>query len=160
MFDTILTRLENTLIVAAFGTITVLSFVNVVSRYLLHGSMSFTTELVINLAVLLTMVGAAAGVRLGTHPGFEVLPTISRGALRTVLVALITLATLAFFLMFLWLGLEMVSRQMATGRLTPALHWPQWVFSLALPAGAALGAIRAVQVAVVQVNRVRKEEAS
>ncbi|MDS2173743.1 MULTISPECIES: TRAP transporter small permease [unclassified Nesterenkonia] len=153
MVDAVLTRVENTVIVLAFITMTGVYFANVVSRYFLHGSLAFTTEIVVNLAVLLTMVGAAAGVRLGTHPGFDLLPAMATGVLRTSLIALIAVGTLVFFLVFLWLGWEMTSRQMAQGRVTPALGVPQWVFSMALPVGAALGAVRSVQAGVIQLRR-------
>lgn len=158
MLDKFLTRVENTVIVAVFITITGVYFANVVSRYVLHGSLAFTTEIVVNLAVLLTMVGAAAGVRLGTHPGFELLPSITTGLLRTLLVTVIATATLAFFLLFLWLGWEMTSRQFSQGRVTPALGIPQWVFSMALPIGATFGAIRAVQAGIVQVRRTAEQQ--
>ncbi|TLP98028.1 TRAP transporter small permease subunit [Nesterenkonia salmonea] len=161
MFDRILTSVENTVIVAAFATMTVVYFANVVSRYLLHGSLAFTTEIVVNLAVLLTMVGAAAGVRLGSHPSFDLLPSVSKGLVRTILISLVAAATLSFFLLFLWLGWEMTSRQFVQGRVTPALGVPQWIFSMALPVGAALGAIRAVQAGFSQIRMAAlKQEAS
>src|SRR5690625_4269102 len=111
MVNKVITRVENGVIVAAFITMTVVYFTNVLSRYLLHGSLSFTTEIVINLAVLLTMVGASAGVRLGTHPDFDLLPATAKGGLRTGLITLIAVCTLAFFLLFLWLGLDMALDQ-------------------------------------------------
>ncbi|WP_120003422.1 TRAP transporter small permease [Nesterenkonia muleiensis] len=157
MLDKILTRVENTVIIGAFIAMTAVYFANVVSRYLLHGSLAFTTEIVVNLAVLLTMVGAAAGVRLGTHPGFDLLPSMSKGLLRTVMVSLIAAATLVFFLLFLWLGWEMASRQFDQGRVTPALGIPQWIFSMALPVGAALGAVRAAQAGYVQIRRISSD---
>lgn len=152
MFDKILTVAENAVITIAFSAITVLAFFNVISRYLLHASIAFTTELVVNLAVLLTMVGAAAAVRIGTHPGFTLLKDSSRGGLRKVVIVLIALATLAFYLLFLWLGLDMAAKQMESGRLTFALAFPQWIFSLSLPIGAVLGAIRTVQVGVLELR--------
>lgn len=157
MLDKILTHVENTVIVVAFAAMTIVYFANVVSRYLLHGSLAFTTEIVVNLAVLLTMVGAAAGVRLGSHPGFELLPSMSKGALRAVVVFLIAAATLVFFLLFLWLGWEMTSRQFTQGRVTPALGIPQWIFSMALPLGAALGAVRSAQAGYLQIRRISGE---
>jgi C4-dicarboxylate transporter DctQ subunit len=152
MLDRILTIAENTIITIVFSAITVLAFVNVISRYVLHASIAFTSELVINLAVLLTMVGAAAAVRLGTHPGFTLLRDSSRGVLHKTVVVLIAAAMLAFYLLFLWLGWEMASDQLASARQTFALGIPQWVLSMALPVGAALGAIRTVQVTVLELR--------
>tara|TARA_R110002051_G_scaffold317518_1_gene398790 strand:- start:9360 stop:9857 length:498 start_codon:yes stop_codon:yes gene_type:complete len=148
MFDKILTGAENTIIAVAFSAITLLAFFNVVSRYVLHASIAYTAELVVNLAVLLTLVGAAAAVRLGTHPGFTLLKDSTHGIPRKVVVVIISLAMLTFYLLLLWLGFDMAMKQMESGRLTFALGAPQWIFSMSLPLGAALGALRSVQVVV------------
>jgi C4-dicarboxylate transporter DctQ subunit len=149
MFDTILRRLENTIIAVTFLFITLLAFTNIVARYLFHASFSFTAELLVNLAVLLTMVGAAAATRLGTHPSFSLLRDSSRGVLQKAVIVLVCSGMLVFFLVFMWLGWDTAMSQFATGRRTPALQVPQGLFSLALPFGALLGAIRSVQVAVI-----------
>lgn len=152
MFDLILRRLENTIIAVTFLFITLLAFANVIARYVFHASFSFTSELLINLAVLLTMVGAAAAARLGTHPSFSLLRDSSRGALHKIVVALVCAGMLVFFLILLWLGFETAMKQLESGRLTPALQMPQWIFSMGLPFGALLGAIRTVQVAVIELR--------
>ncbi|GAA1323338.1 TRAP transporter small permease [Leucobacter albus] len=152
MFDLILRRLENTIIAITFLFITLLAFANVIARYVFHASFSFTSELLINLAVLLTMVGAAAATRLGTHPSFSLLRDSSRGALHKIVVALVCLGMLVFFLVLMWLGFESAMKQFESGRLTPALQIPQWILSMCLPFGALLGAIRSIQVAVIELR--------
>lgn len=152
MFDLILRRLENTIIAITFLFITLLAFANVIARYVFHASFSFTSELLINLAVLLTMVGASAATRLGTHPSFSLLRDSSRGVLRKVVVVIICAGMLAFFLILLWLGFETAMKQLESGRMTPALQFPQWIFSMGLPLGALLGAIRSIQVCVIELR--------
>ncbi|MBP6684517.1 MAG: TRAP transporter small permease [Leucobacter sp.] len=152
MFDLILRRLENTIIAVTFLFITLLAFANVIARYVFHASFSFTSELLINLAVLLTMVGAAAATRLGTHPSFSLLRDSSRGVLHKIVVALVCVGMLVFFLILLWLGFETAMKQLESGRLTPALQMPQWIFTMGLPFGALLGAIRTIQVAVIELR--------
>lgn len=152
MFDLILRRLENTIIAVTFLFITLLAFANVIARYVFHASFSFTSELLINLAVLLTMVGAAAATRLGTHPSFSLLRDSSRGILHKIVVALVCVGMLVFFLILLWLGFETAMKQLESGRLTPALQMPQWIFTMGLPFGALLGAIRTIQVAVIELR--------
>lgn len=152
MLDVILRRVENALIAITFLFITLLAFANVVARYVFHASFSFTSELLVNLAVLLTMVGAAAATRLGTHPAFTLLRDSSRGVLRKALVVIVCVGMLVFFAIFLWLGVETALKQLESGRLTPALQIPQWIFSMGLPFGALLGVIRTVQVAVIELR--------
>lgn len=152
MFDLILRRTENTIIAVTFLFVTLLAFANVVARYVFHASFSFTSELLVNLAVLLTMVGAAAATRLGTHPSFSLLRDSSRGVLHKIIVVLVCLGMFIFFAVLLWLGWDTAMKQLASGRLTPALQIPQWIFSLGLPLGALLGLIRTVQVAVIELR--------
>ncbi|MEZ3160992.1 TRAP transporter small permease [Microbacterium sp. BWT-B31] len=149
MLDLILRRLETAIIAITFLFITLLAFANVIARYVFHASFSFTSELLINLAVLLTMVGASAATRLGTHPSFSLLRDSTRGALHKIIIALVCAGMLVFFLILMWLGFETAMKQFDSGRLTPALQMPQWLFSMGLPFGALLGAIRSVQVAVI-----------
>ncbi|GAA2097906.1 MULTISPECIES: TRAP transporter small permease [Brevibacterium] len=149
MFDKTLTLIENTLIAVSFFVITMVAFVNVVARYVFHGSLSFTGELIVNLAVLLTLVGASAVTRQGSHPSFSLLRDSLRGLPRTLVIVGVCAAMLVFYALFLWVGADMAEKQAASGRLTPALGFPQWIFSLALPFGALLGAVRAIQVAVI-----------
>ncbi|WP_051297886.1 TRAP transporter small permease [Brevibacterium album] len=152
MFDKVLTLTENVLMAVTFFTITMVAFVNVVARYVFSASLSFTGELIVNLAVLLTLVGASAATRMGSHPGFSLLRDSLRGGRRMAVALVICAAMFAFYAVFCWLGLDMVQKQAASGRLTPALGFPQWIFSLALPFGALLGGIRTVQIAVIELR--------
>lgn len=146
--DRVLTALENGLAAASFALITVVAFINVVSRYFLNASLAFTTEITVNVAVWMTMIGAAIGVREGAHLGFSLLHERMRGRARQVLTVIIGLAMVLFFAIVAWYGWDQTSSQLASGRTTPAMQIPQWLFSLALPAGAVLGIIRTVHVTV------------
>ncbi|MGB3413676.1 MAG: TRAP transporter small permease [Microbacteriaceae bacterium] len=145
MIDKIMTHAEKAILVIAFSVSTGLVFVNVVSRYALHGSFSFTSELVVNLAVLMIMVGSSLGIRYNTHPGFTVFRDGSKGLTHKIIVALITIAIILFLAFIFWYGLDQAMRQFASGRVTPALGIPQGLFSLALPLGAVLAFYRAIQ---------------
>ncbi|MFC5337876.1 TRAP transporter small permease [Leucobacter denitrificans] len=149
MFDLILRRVEDTIIALTFLFITLLAFANVVARYVFHASFSFTSELLINLAVLLTMVGAAAATRLGSHPSFSLLRDSTRGVLHKVIIVLVCLGMLIFFGVLVYLGIDTALKQLNSGRLTPSLQIPQWIFSMALPFGALLCVIRTIQIAII-----------
>lgn len=152
MFDKILTRAENITVAVTFAVMTILAFVNVVSRYALHGSLSWSHEIVTALAVYLIMVGTSAATRLDLHPGFTLLRDTARGWRRVAVVVAIGSMTLAFFVLLGWLGTEQVLTQMGQGRTTPSLALPQWTLSLAIPIGAVLGSIRVIQHTIVSVR--------
>lgn len=146
--DSILSTIENGVAALAFALITGVAFTNVISRYFLDASLAFTTEITINVAVWLTMIGAVIGVREGSHLGFSLLHEKLEGKAKDVLTVIIGAAIAVFFAVLLWYGWELASSQMENGRSTPSMQIPQWLFTIALPVGAALGILRTVQVTI------------
>src|SRR5699024_4282522 len=118
MLDSALRVIKNVIIAVTFAFITFLAFANVIARYVFRASFSFTSELLVNLAVLLTLVGASAATRNGSHPAFSMLRDGATGVARKIIVALVCLAMIAFLAIFCWLGYDMVVDQASSGRLT------------------------------------------
>lgn len=144
--DRILTATENGLAALGFAAITAVAFANVISRYFLDAALAFTTEITINVAVWVTMLGAVIGVREGSHLGFSLLYEKLRGRSKQVLTIVIGAAMVLFFAILFRFGWEQVISQLDNGRATPAMRIPQWLFTLALPVGSVLGILRTVQV--------------
>lgn len=145
MVDSIITIAEKTILVVVFSVITLIVFVNVVSRYLLHASIAFSGELVINLAVVMIMVGASLGIKYNTHPGFTVFRDGTKGLIHKVIVTAITLALLVFIAFLFWYGFDAAMKQFETGRSTPALGIPQGLFTLSIPFASILMTYRSIQ---------------
>lgn len=145
MFARRLALVENLLAAVPFAVVAVVAFAGVLSRYFFNASLAFTSELTVNLAVWMVMMGAVIGLREGAHLGFSVLHDRARGALRGVLTVAITLTVLAFLAVLLFFGLEMALQQAERGRATPSIGVPQWLFTIALPVGALLGVYRTIQ---------------
>lgn len=152
VFDKILSTVEDVSIASTFFVLTMLAFINVVSRYALHASLSWSTEIVIGLAVYLIMIGTSAAIRTNAHPNFSLLSDAARGHLRIVVAVVIGIAMTGFMVLLLWLGMDMVTSQLETGRATAGLGIPQWVLSIALPLGAAFGILRSVQLTVSRIR--------
>ena len=140
--------MENTLAVTAFAVISLTAFANVMARYVFNASLAFTSELTINLAVLLTMVGAAIGIREGSHLGFTLLKDTLTGRKHQLLVVLGGVAIVLFYLALIKFGMDVSLRQLQRGQTTPALGLPMWLLSLALPLGGVLGIIRTIQMTI------------
>ncbi|MEQ3553718.1 TRAP transporter small permease [Pseudonocardia nematodicida] len=153
MTDRILTATENALAAIPFAVVAVIAFVNVVTRYFFNVSLAFTTELTVNLVVWTVMIGSVIGIREGAHLGFTMLRDRVTGRARDGLTVLVTLATVAFLLALLVHGTEMAAQQFERGRATPSIGVPQWLFTAALPVGAALGVHRAVRAGVAALRR-------
>lgn len=140
-----MTVVENLLAAIPFAIVAVVAFVNVISRYFLNASLAFTTELTVNFAVWMVMMGGVIGLREGGHLGFNALHERARGRLRGTMTALITIVILAFFAVLLLFGIDMAIQQAGSGRATPSIGVPQWLFTIALPLGSVLGMYRTIE---------------
>lgn len=159
MIEKILTKAEKAVLITAFSVIMILVFVNVISRYVLHASLSFSTEIVTNLAVLMIMIGASLGIKYNTHPGFTVARDNTIGLTHKIIVTLICAVMMVFLVFLLWYGYESAMSQFASGRVTNALNIPQGLFTMAVPLGAVLGILRTIhQLVLVWQGRDLEEE--
>ncbi|PSL40340.1 TRAP-type C4-dicarboxylate transport system permease small subunit [Planomicrobium soli] len=157
----VLNYIEEVILFVALLIMTIITFANIVARNIASLSLSFTEEITINLFVLLTFVGTAAGVRRYAHLGFTLVFDHVKDGLKKALILFSALMGLLLFGVLLWYGIQMVLFQMDMGQKTPALGWPQWVLSSALPLGALLCVIRIVQVCIEEiklVNQTAREE--
>ncbi len=153
LFWIVLDRLEELLGGAAFVGMTVIVFVNVVSRYVFNDPIPGADELATLCFTWAVFVGAAAGVRQRLHIGIEFVvnwfPSRTRAALGLLVVAL-----MAFFAGLI--GFYGTKLMLAGNfKLTPVLQWPYtWIY-LAVPVGAALMLLRLVPIGVEHLARLR-----
>jgi C4-dicarboxylate transporter DctQ subunit len=134
---------EGALCLLLFFMVTI-TFVTVVTRYVFDLPLSYMDQLVPNLFVWVTFLGASAAVKRGAHLGVSlVYDRIPAGA-RAALDAAILLGCGAFFLLAAWYGAKIVSLQMEN-RLMTSLGYPSWFVGLAVPVGSLLFVVRAVE---------------
>jgi C4-dicarboxylate transporter DctQ subunit len=134
-FDRLLGRLEAVLLAAMVAAITAVTFAQVVTRYVTADPIIWSEEVARYLFVWITLIGAAAAVRLHAHFGLDILRRYAP-PLRTPLGALTMLVVAGFLGLLLYTGIA-ETRQAAL-QISPALqvrmHWAY----LALPIGAGL----------------------
>ena len=114
-----LAAVEKVILVIATLLILVLTVGNVLSRYVIHRSWSFTEELVVAVFVLITLLAAALACR-------------EQGGL----VSLITVLSIIFSVILFKYGMDKVLTQLANGKRTFVLNWPEWIFWSFVPIGA------------------------
>lgn len=151
-------RLEEFIVVFTLVTMSIIAFINVLTRNFFDLSLAFTEEITINLFVFLTFVGAAIGVRKHAHLGFSLIVEKVSPMLRRGLIGIIGLISTLFFLLIAYYGIDMILFQMNINATTPALGWPRWMFSLAIPIGMVLCAFRTIEVTVKQWKELSKEK--
>jgi C4-dicarboxylate transporter, DctQ subunit len=118
----------------------------VISRYMLHVSLSHTEELVRYLFVWATFIGAAGAVFRGRHLSISSgLPGLPAPVRRTIQGAKVV-GALLFAGILLIFGGRIVLLQWQTGQETAALGIPMWVVGLAVPVGALLIILRIIMV--------------
>lgn len=145
---TLLDNVEKILCALIFLAMTFLGFANVVVRYLSNQSLAVTEELLVNGFLLLTIFGAAIAARRGEHLAvtvvFDLLPR--RGQLALIWIA----GALSVLLLVLsaWFSLELVFNQIGSGTVSYGLQLPAWYYSVGLPAGFMLVALRYIQHAI------------
>lgn len=142
-----LDRAEEGLLVLVFAVMTVVAFVNVITRYVIQYSLAFTEELVVSLFVWMTLLGAAVAFREGSHLAFTwLLERVPRPVRRTAL-ALSSVLSLALFACLVYYGVGQIRTERLMGTTSEALAIPQWWYTAGLPLFGMLAIVRIVQAA-------------
>lgn len=132
----VLSRIEEIVCVLALTVMTILTFTNVVARYVFSASFSFSEEITTYLFVLLSLIGSAVAARRKAHLGFTALvDMVSPGVKRIFSLVSYTLAVIFSSALFIF-GLKMVNSQFTRGQVTAGMQWPEWIFGAFVPLGA------------------------
>jgi TRAP-type C4-dicarboxylate transport system permease small subunit len=138
---------EDGLLLVLLLAIIALSGGAVVARYALPGlNIAYLDMLLPDLFVWLALLGAAAGVRTGSHLGLTLLREMAPPTLGRLLDWLDLLAGVLFFGVLLWTGWELTAAQFRRGTMA-AFGYPSWLVTAALPVSAAVALVRFVGVA-------------
>ena len=152
-----LDNLENNIIGYGLLIMTLITFVNVISRKFLHLSLSFTEEITTILFIFISLLGAAVAAKRGSHLGLTVFTDFIPAKYQKY-VSLFTWLVATFFSFYLIrYGLAMVRSEYIFKVKTPALGWPEWIFGLAIPIGGFFIFVRFTQFTI-NVFRKAKEE--
>ncbi|HXG16047.1 MAG TPA: TRAP transporter small permease [Calidithermus sp.] len=138
-------RLEEGACVLVFAVMTLVAFVNVVTRYVIQYSLAFTEELVVSLFVWLTLLGTAVAFREGAHLAFTFLVDRAPRPVRRAALGLSTGLSLGLFLALIWFGVRQVQNERLLGTTSEALAIPQWWYTAGIPVIGALVVVRILQ---------------
>lgn len=137
--------IEEILCVVCTAVMTVLVFANVISRYVLHFSLSFSEEITTYLFILLSLMGSAIAAKRRAHLGLSIVtdavPPAARRILHVTGFGIGTIFSAALF----YYGVLMVINQYNLAMETAAMQWPEWVYGTFVPFGAFFVTIRFAQ---------------
>lgn len=136
---------EKLVLVVVSVIVTVITFANVVVRYLTPNSFAWSEELVVNLFILMIMLGCALCARDGALISLSLVFDRLSVKVKKIFVIIITVASFAFWYVLLTTGVDKVLSQMASHKETFSLRWPEWVFTIFLPIGAVFLLIHTIE---------------
>lgn len=128
--------IEKLILIVTMLLILVLTAGNVFSRYVIHRSWSFTEELVVAVFVLITLLAAALACRDGELVNLTLVTDRLPEKLKKPSVILTTILCVIFSLLLFKYGMDKVLTQLANGKRTFVLNWPEWIFWSFVPIGA------------------------
>lgn len=135
-------RLEEGLLVLLMAGMTLITFMQVVARYVFNYSFVWAMELTSVLFGGLIFIGMAYGVRVGAHIGVDLLVKAVGPKLGRWMGALAALLCVAYACILAWGGYEYVSKIRMVGILMQDLPIEQWIPRAVLPLGFGLLALR------------------
>ena len=134
----VVAEIEKLVLSVILAFVTVITFANVVVRKMTDSQFAWSEEMVINLFILLIMLGCALCAREGSLISLSLIFDMLKARGKKVFVTIVTVANTAFWLVLLKTGFDKVAIQLANGKRTFSLGWPEWVFTIFLPIGCVL----------------------
>lgn len=141
-------RLEEYVCSLIFLVMTFIGFANVMVRYLSNYSFAATQEILLNGFLLLTVFGAAIAARRGQHLAVTLFADMLPSAVQPFVRWCAVFLGVALLVLSAWYCAEMVINQRTSGIVSAGLQVPSWYYSLALPLGFLMIALRLVQGAI------------
>lgn len=140
--------LERRILISALVVMVIVSFMQVVMRYVFNDALSWSEEVSRYLFVWFSWIGVSVGLKENEHLSVELFSiSLKRhGLFKTneatqIVMKLIWLATT---LIVAYYGIEVVKLQMSLKVVTPAIRMPVWIGYLSVPIASSLVGIRLI----------------
>jgi len=139
-------RLEEGLIAFLLAVMTLVSFSQVVARYVFNYSFVWALELVTFLFAWMIFLGMSYGVRVGSHIGVDALVKVLKPRSAQIVGAVAAVLCIVYAVIVFVGGWVYVGKMYEIGIEAQDIPIPQWVPRLVLPIGFGLLAIRFAEV--------------
>lgn len=142
----LLDRLEEWIVTIMLALMTLLTFSQVVMRYVFNAGFVWALELTTVFFALMIFVGISYGVRVGAHIGVDALVKLMPPGPRRATSIVVVLLCLVYAGLVIYGSVIYVSKMQLVGVEMEDLPVPVWVVRSILPIGYALLTLRFVQV--------------
>lgn len=142
MLIRLLHRAEEWLLALILATMTILTFSQVVMRYVFNTGMFWALEATLYMFGWLVLLGISYGIRTHSHIGVDLLAKSLPPTPRRAIGLLITSLALLYTALMIWGSYVYINRMMILGVEAEDIPIERWVLGLCLPIGFVLLAIR------------------
>lgn len=153
----VMNNIEEYLCAGCLSIMTLLTFANVVARYVFSASFSFSEEITTYLFVLLSLMGAAIAAKREAHLGFTLISDIVPPTVRKAMKLISYLFAIVFCAALFYYGLLMTISQFQRQQVTAGMQWPEWIFGSFVPIGSIFITLRFIQLFVKTLKTKEKE---
>jgi C4-dicarboxylate transporter, DctQ subunit len=130
----VLNSLEEWTLVLILLVLAAVAFAQVISRYIFGFSFTWMEEIGRNISVLIAFLGAAIGVKYGTHFSMDlVYERVHSDRFRHLLKILVNVISGVIVLVIAWYGWQQTMKLRQFGVLTPVLKMPKYLTYLPIP---------------------------
>jgi TRAP-type C4-dicarboxylate transport system permease small subunit len=126
-------KIEEAVMAACMALLVLITFANVVTRYLTNISFAFTEEYSISLMVIATLFGTSVAVAAGRHIRIGYFADRARPGTQRILELVSTGATIAMFSVLVVYGALWVYDDWFYETTSPGLGVPEWLYTVWLP---------------------------
>ncbi len=148
-------RAEEGLLVFLMAVMTVVAFVNVLTRYLIRFALAFTEEIVVSMFVWLTLLGTAIAFREGAHLGFSFIVDRSPKPVQRAAIWLAAALGVVLFGFVIYFGIGQIKSERMLGTTSESLAIPQWWYTAGIPVIGLLIIVRIIEGAIIADRKVR-----
>ncbi len=141
-----LDKLEEWILIVMLSAMTLLTFLQVVMRYVFNAGYTWALELTTVFFAVMIFIGISYGVRVGAHIGIDALVTKLKPGARRVVSIVVVLLCLLYGGIVIYGSLVYVSKMREVGVELEDLPIPIWIVRSILPLGYALLVFRFAQV--------------
>jgi C4-dicarboxylate transporter DctQ subunit len=134
----VINRLEEWLMAGLLAFMTVLTFIQVVLRYVFNTGLVWSLEATTYSFAALVLIGMSYGVRTKTHIATDLITRKLSDPLRRYVALIAIFACLVYALMMLYGSAILVDRLMTLGNAARDIPAPKWLLTATMPLGFAL----------------------
>lgn len=125
------TKIEEMLAVILFMALVVLCTLQILFRFVINFSLSWTEELAQFVFIVSIYVACSLAVQRGAHVRVEIIDSLVKGRAKYWLDQIVDLVWGGFVFMVGWFGIDVAGEFISMDKTTPALDWPfGWMYAV------------------------------